>query len=265
MTDIVTFAFDNGLDEPDTTVGPYGGSVVSRAMGVSDDAFRLTTTYSFIVDLPTERSIKALSLQFARATYPFVSDDNPATAENTSIAYRVFSGTNRDVLAGNGSWTANAVPGYMQTHHILSSPLTGNRVRFELSSTGRSGDSAFVDIEHVGVYQKTETAPTGLSYPSGFGWTPQNDSSKSTAGRSYINRYAPWRKWSLVLEQMDVSQSSALSEMTRIVGASRRMLVVRDDLPTGRQGIIGLVNAAQDFDYVTPTLLNQTLTVLEDF
>lgn len=263
-------AYRNWVEESDveiTTSATVVGDrlVTNLANSQSDDVWRVTvsgvsTSFSATFDFGVLRSIDILTCQFARGIYPGVDDDNPTFASTDTIRWRLYDLS--DVLVYDSTASASGVaPGYMLAYHRTPSAQSAAKLVVDWNATSRAS-AGFVDVGSVGAW--TAYDPNiGFAYPANFGWQPNNEVQRTSAGRIYTSRYEPYRRWTLLFDTLSNNESMSFDEMVRWAGGARQCFVRRGDLPAGKNAMLCLLTNVKDTESVTPEVREASATFEE--
>lgn len=259
-------AYDNAVDDSDV-FSSITGSFASAFSSVSiQEAFKrlnvgATNTATMTVAFSQDITLAAFSLQFARGTYPGVSETSPAVGSSATV--QVILKDSSGSTVATYSETGTVVAGY-QGFAVETSGQTIRSVEVNITDPDRP-DGYYIDIEHIGAWRRSVTPSINAAYPAGFGWAAQKRRSVNPAGRESNTRFDPLRKWNIEYDFLTKDSTLEMSEMIRFIGGSLLALVSRNDLPAGKNFMIGIVTQTRDAEFRTSTHLRQALNVSEQF
>lgn len=229
----------------------------------ADDFWRFeveegSTSATAIATFASNQTVALVTTQFPRGTYPGVSEDAPVFASTDTIQYRLLDASDVQ-LADSGTDQSGCVAGYM-THYWRPDNVVSGVRKIEATYNAASRVSAgFCDVGMLGAWPIIEPS-VGFSYPGGFGWRHNNETSRTTTGRLYSARFEPLRRWSLMFDFLSNNESLTIDEMIRYSGGARQVFVRRGDLPVGKDAMLALLSVPRDMEARTMELRQQALS-----
>lgn len=232
----------------------------------SDDFWRFAvtggaTSATVTATLAADQTVAVVTTQFPRGEYTGVSESSPVFAPGDTVRYRLLDAG--DVVLADSTTAASGVQvGYMTHYWKPDAAVSGVR-KIEATYDAASRVSAgFCDVGMLGAWPILEPS-VGFSYPAGYGWLTNTESSRTSTGRLYTARFEPLRRWSLTFDFLSNAEAALFDEMTRYLGGSRQMFIRRGDLPSGKDSMLAIATASRDIESRTPTIRQQTLTFEE--
>lgn len=229
----------------------------------SDDFWRfavaaLSTSATVTATFAEDQTIGLVTTQFPRGEYPGVSETSPNFSATDTVQYRLLDASDVE-LADSGAVASAVEVGYMTHYWRPNSAVAGVR-KIEATYDAVSRVTAgFCDVGMLGAWPVIEPN-VGFSYPGGFGWQLNNETSRTTTGRFYGARFEPLRRWSLIFDFLSNSESMTLDEMIRYSGGARQVFVRRGDLPAGKDAMLAIATPLRDMESRTASLRQQSLT-----
>jgi hypothetical protein len=267
----------NWVEEEGVTFTPETATIGDNSAGNvaytnSDDVWRINgievadTSEQLVIDLAQDRQIDILSIFWPRSDYPGVNENNPNIATTDTLRVELLDAADVVLWDSTVYNPTDVDPNYM-VHFLDISELTSvanrtaRKVRITFDLPSRTTET-FSDVEYIGLWTKF-SPQVGLAYPAGYGWVLPTEIQEAPSGRRYTSGFEPFRRWSMVFDQISTDDGLTFDEMVRRNGRTFPIFVKRGDLPAGKNAMIAVIDSPGENEFVTPEELERTITVLE--